>query len=222
MIVRFFLPVTLVSLAFYCQSQNIGILNSVKLPNYIEVILAFVIFDFFIYLQHVFFHKIPVLWKLHQVHHADLDLDVTSGLRFHTIEIVASMFIKYALVVTVGPPLLAIFLFEIILNACSMFNHSNVKIPNFIDKSLRWIIVTPDMHRIHHSTENKEINSNFGFNLTWWDRLLGTYVAEPQLGQKNMNIGLKYVQNESEATYILNLLKMPFTKTEKNSTLQRN
>ncbi|MCB0356009.1 MAG: sterol desaturase family protein [Bdellovibrionales bacterium] len=218
-VLRFLMPTSLVALTIFCSDRNWGVLNYTDWPLAVEVAIAFVFFDFAIYLQHVLVHAIPLLWRLHQVHHADMDLDVTSGARFHTLEMILSMFIKYSLVVFIGPPVLAVMIFEWVLNAAAMFNHSNVVIPPAIDKWLRWWIVTPDMHRIHHSTKIAETNSNFGFNLPWWDRLFGTYKAEPQLGQIHMQIGLDYVTNEQEATRFISLLKMPFVKRSDDYTL---
>lgn len=212
-ILRFAFPLTLLGWTQFAQEQNWGILNYLQWPFFLEVGIAFVVFDFAIYLQHVLVHFVPLLWRLHQVHHADLDLDVTSGARFHTIEMILSMLVKFSLVVLLGPSLLAVLIFEVVLNAAAMFNHSNVNIPMKLDKFLRWAIVTPDMHRVHHSKIISEANTNFGFNLPWWDRLFGTYLSEPKLGQENMNIGLSYVKNEKEASQLWSMLKMPFTNS---------
>ncbi|MCB0389804.1 MAG: sterol desaturase family protein [Bdellovibrionales bacterium] len=214
LILRFLMPISLIALALFSQERGWGVFNYTDWPLALEVVLAFVFFDFAIYLQHVLVHAVPLLWRLHQVHHADMDLDVTSGARFHTLEMILSMLIKYSLVVMIGPPILAVVIFEVVLNAAAMFNHSNVKMPELVDKILRWIIVTPDMHRIHHSTKVVETNSNFGFNLPWWDRIFGTYIANPQLGQEKMNIGLNYVSDEEEASTLWGMLKMPFTQNQ--------
>ncbi|MEZ5394151.1 MAG: sterol desaturase family protein [Bryobacterales bacterium] len=155
-------------------------------------------FDLAIYFQHVMFHAVPLLWRLHRMHHADLEFDVTTGLRFHPIEILISMGIKLALVAALGPPALAVLTFEIILNATSMFNHGNVRIPARVDRVLRWLLVTPDMHRVHHSVLPNETNSNFGFNLPWWDRLLGTYCAQPRYGHERMTIGIDQYRKRSD------------------------
>ncbi len=146
--------------------------------------------DLAIYLQHVLFHALPLLWRLHHVHHADLEFDVTTGLRFHPVEILLSMGIKLAVVFLLGAPAVAVLLFEVLLNATAMFNHSNVRLPPAVDRWLRWIVVTPDMHRVHHSIDPDETNSNFGFNLTGWDHLFGTYRAQPGQGHEGMTIGL--------------------------------
>lgn len=165
-----------------------GLLHKFKLPYWPAVVLSIVILDFSIYPQHVMFHAIPALWRLHIVHHADVDFDVTTGIRFHPIEIVLSMLIKLAVVAVVGPPVLGVLLFEVLLNALAMFNHGNVRIAPRFERSLRWIIVTPDMHRVHHSVDGKEYSTNFGFNLSCWDRLLGTYLDQPAEGHEGMTI----------------------------------
>ncbi|MEK6593681.1 MAG: sterol desaturase family protein, partial [Pseudomonadota bacterium] len=166
--------------------------------------------DFIIYLQHVTFHAVPVLWRLHRMHHADLDFDVTTGSRFHPIEIALSMLIKFAAIVLLGAPVVAVVLFEVILNAMAMFNHSNVRIPLFIDRALRWFIVTPDMHRIHHSVVRRETDSNYGFNLALWDRLLGTYRPHPSAGQEAMIIGLPEFRDPAQCATFSGMLALPF------------
>ena len=183
-------PLAPVAVAAVAESRGWGILNLVALPLWLKVLLALVVLDLVIYLQHVMFHALPVLWRLHRMHHADLDFDVTTGSRFHPIEIVVSVSIKMAAVVLIGPPAVAVLVFEILLNGASMFNHGNVRLPAGVDRALRWIVVTPDMHRVHHSDVPAETNSNFGFNLPWWDRLFGTYRAQPSLGHEYMMIGI--------------------------------
>ena len=155
-----------------------------------EGLVAVIALDLVIYAQHVVFHAVPVLWRLHRMHHADLEFDVTTGVRFHPVEIGLSMLIKFAVVALLGAPAAAVLIFEVLLNATSMFSHSNVRLRERIDRVLRWMVVTPDMHRVHHSTERRETDSNFGFNLPWWDRLFGTYRAQPQAGHERMQIGL--------------------------------
>jgi sterol desaturase/sphingolipid hydroxylase (fatty acid hydroxylase superfamily) len=176
----------------WCESQawGWGLLNTTALPAWAKVVLAVVLLDFAIYLQHVMFHAVPALWRLHRMHHADLDFDVTTGVRFHPIEILLSTGLKLAVIAALGAPVLGVIIFEVILNATSMFNHGNVSLPQRLDSVLRWIVVTPDMHRVHHSAVPNETNSNFGFNLPWWDRLLGTYKAQPAAGHQGMTIGL--------------------------------
>ena len=183
-------PLAPVALAVVAESRGWGILNLFALPFWLEALIALVVLDLVIYLQHVMFHALPVLWRLHRMHHADLDFDVTTGSRFHPIEILVSVSIKMAAVVLLGPPAVAVLVFEILLNGTSMFNHGNVRLPAGLDRVLRWVVVTPDMHRVHHSDVPAETNSNFGFNLPWWDRLFGTYRAQPNLGHEHMTIGI--------------------------------
>lgn len=189
-VLRFVLPLGATGVAIVVRERGWGILNVISLPSWAVVPIAIVVFDFAIYLQHVLFHTVPALWRLHMVHHADLDFDVTTGVRFHTIEILISMAIKLGAVTTLGPPPIAVLAFEILLNATSMFSHSNVRLPLWLDRVLRVVVVTPDMHRVHHSCIVQETNSNFGFNLPWWDLLLGTYRGQPADGHESMNIGL--------------------------------
>ena len=167
-------PAAAIGVAAFAASNGWGLLNYYELPFVVAVLLSIVVLDFIIYLQHVLVHAVPALWRLHRVHHADLDFDVTTGARFHTIEIILSMLIKFATIIVLGPPLLAVVIFEVILNAMAMFNHANVRLPLALDKVLRLFVVTPDMHRVHHSVEDDEANSNFGFNLSLWDRMFGT------------------------------------------------
>ena len=172
--------------------------------------LAVIVMDFVIWLQHVVFHAVPVLWRLHRVHHADLDYDLTTGSRFHPIEIGLSMLIKMATVVVLGPPVLAVVVFEVLLNAAALFNHGNIRLPGGLDRMLRWVIVTPDMHRVHHSVELDESNTNFGFNLVWWDRLFGTYREQPRAGQVGMVIGLQGHTDPREVARLDGMLRLPF------------
>jgi sterol desaturase/sphingolipid hydroxylase (fatty acid hydroxylase superfamily) len=176
--------------AVFAAEQGVGLLHWMTLPLWAAVVVTLLGLDFAIYLQHVIFHAVPVLWRLHRVHHADLGFDATTGLRFHPIEIFLSLGLKVAVVVLLGATPWAVVAFEVILNTSSVFNHSNVAIPESTDHWLRWGIVTPDMHRIHHSTRVVETNSNFGFSVSWWDRLCGTYRAAPALGQLGMEVGL--------------------------------
>ena len=191
-------PLAPVALAVVAGSRGWGVLNLVGLPFWLEIVLAVVVLDLAIYLQHVMFHAVPALWRLHRMHHADLDFDVTTGTRFHPVEILVSVAIKMAAVALLGPPAVAVLIFEVLLNGTSMFNHSNVRLPARLDRVLRWIVVTPDMHRVHHSDAPAETNSNFGFNLPWWDRLFGTYRAQPGLGHERMTIGLDTFRERRE------------------------
>ena len=213
-IVRLLFPLVPMSMALLAQERGWGLFNNLGVPYLLEVTVAVIVLDFVIYLQHVLFHAVPLLWRFHMVHHADLDLDVTSGVRFHPIEIILSMGIKLAAVGSLGLPALAVFIFEILLNGTSMFNHSNVFIPLKLDRIIRLLIVTPDMHRVHHSVILRETDSNYGFILSWWDRLLGTYRAQPAKGHQWMTIGLSRFLDEKRQT-LLWLLALPFLKKAK-------
>ncbi len=190
-LVRLTYPIAAVGLALLAEQNGWGLFNLFDVSVWVAVLVSVVALDFAIYLQHVLFHAVPALWRLHRMHHADLGFDVTTGLRFHPIEILLSMGIKMGVVVALGPPAVAVLLFEVILNATAMFNHSNIRIPEGIDRVLRLVVVTPDMHRVHHSVIRSETDSNYGFNLPWWDRLLGTYTAEPKGGHEGMTIGFE-------------------------------
>lgn len=190
-ILRLSLPVLAVGLAVIAEDRGWGLFNALDVPVWFAALASILLLDLAIYLQHVMFHAVPGLWRLHRMHHADLDFDATTGLRFHPVEILLSMVIKLAVVAALGPPAFAVLLFEIILNATSLFNHANIDLPRPIDRLLRWIVVTPDMHRVHHSIDPRETNSNYGFNLPWWDRLLGTYIDQPAKGHREMEIGIE-------------------------------
>lgn len=202
-----------VGIALVAQERGWGLFNNLALPGWLAVLCAVLALDLAIYLQHVMFHAVPVLWRLHMVHHADLDIDVTTGLRFHTIEILLSMGIKAAAIILLGAPAAAVLIFEVLLNATSMFNHSNVRMPVWLDRMLRILVVTPDMHRVHHSIIKRETNSNFGFNLPWWDYLLGTYRSQPSQGHEEMTLGLKQFRDESKADRLHWMLSMPLWGT---------
>jgi len=189
--VRLVFPVVAVGMALVAERHGWGLFNIVATPAWLAFTSSVLVLDLAIYLQHVMFHAVPALWRLHRMHHADLEFDVTTGLRFHPGEILLSMGIKLAVVVVLGPPAAAVLVFEVLLNATSMFNHSNVRLPAGLDRMLRLIVVTPDMHRVHHSIHPSETNSNFGFNLPWWDRLLGTYRPQPREGHEEMTIGIE-------------------------------
>jgi len=209
-LVRAIFPAAAVGMALITTERQWGLLNNVDLTPWSAVITAVIMLDFIIYLQHVMFHAIPTLWRLHMVHHTDLDIDVTTGNRFHPVEILLSMLIKFAAITVIGPPVAAVVIFEVILNATSMFNHSNVRIPKQIDRILRLFIVTPDMHRVHHSVIKRETNSNYGFSLPWWDRLLGTYRDQPAAGHIAMTIGLDQFR-KPEQLNLPHLLILPVT-----------
>ncbi|MCW8983033.1 MAG: sterol desaturase family protein, partial [Gammaproteobacteria bacterium] len=205
-ILRLIFPAAAVGVAAFAAENGQGLLNYYEVPFTVAVVISVIAMDFIIYLQHVLVHGVPVLWRLHRVHHADPDYDVTTGARFHTIEIILSMLIKFATIVVLGPPVVAVILFEIILNATAMFNHSNVGLPKGLDRVLRLFLVTPDMHRVHHSVEDDEANSNFGFSLTWWDRLFGTYRAEPRAGQIGMTIGIHKYHEPKQVSWLPGML----------------
>jgi sterol desaturase/sphingolipid hydroxylase (fatty acid hydroxylase superfamily) len=190
-VVKLLFPVAAVGMAVYAREHGWGLFNAIEIPGALAVAATVVALDLIIYLQHVMVHAVPALWRLHRMHHADLDFDVTTGARFHPIEIVLSMVIKLAAVVVLGAPPAAVVIFEVVLNATAMFNHGNLRLPAGVDRVLRLFVVTPDMHRVHHSVVPAETNSNFGFNLPWWDRLLGTYRAQPAAGHEGMTIGIE-------------------------------
>jgi len=219
-LLRIIFPVTAVGVALIASERQWGLFNNIELPTWSAVIMAVVIMDFVIYLQHVLFHAIPMLWRLHMMHHTDLDIDVTTGNRFHPLEIILSMIIKMTVIIVIGPPVLAVIIFEVVLNATSMFNHSNVRLPGHIDRVLRLLIVTPDMHRVHHSVIKRETNSNYGFNLPWWDRLFGTYRDQPYAGHIAMTIGLEHYRDPQQLT-LPRLLILPATGRPGNYPINR-
>jgi sterol desaturase/sphingolipid hydroxylase (fatty acid hydroxylase superfamily) len=210
LIIRLLFPAAAVGVAAFAAAQGWGILNHFEVPLWPAIAVAVIVMDLVIYLQHVMVHALPLLWRVHRMHHADLDIDVTTGLRFHPIEIVLSMLIKFATVALLGAPVVAVVLFEVLLNVTSMFNHSNVRIPLGLDRLLRLFVVTPDMHRVHHSIEFDETNSNFGFNLPWWDRLFGTYRAQPRAGHEGMTIGIELFRAQRDVVGFFNMLLIPF------------
>ena len=197
-LVRILFPTAAVGLALVAEANGWGVLNVVAVPDLLAIFTAIVLLDLIIYAQHMLLHAVPLLWRLHRMHHADLEIDVTTGIRFHPVEILLSMVIKLGAVVVLGAPALGVMIFEVLLNATSMFNHSNVRLPVGVDRWLRRILVTPDMHRVHHSIVARETNSNFGFNLLWWDRLFGTYRDQPAAGHEAMTIGLPQFRDPSE------------------------
>jgi sterol desaturase/sphingolipid hydroxylase (fatty acid hydroxylase superfamily) len=198
LILRLLAPGAAIAVAIAAQAHGWGLLATTALPDWAKVLTAIVALDLAIYLQHVLFHGVPMLWRLHRVHHADTDFDVTTGTRFHPIEILVSTGIKCAAVAAIGAPAVAVLAFEVILNATAMFNHANARLPESVDRWLRWFVVTPDMHRVHHSVVGSETNSNFGFNLPYWDRLFGTYRAQPAHGHTAMTIGLDAFRDPTE------------------------
>jgi sterol desaturase/sphingolipid hydroxylase (fatty acid hydroxylase superfamily) len=207
--VRVLVPTAAVGAALYAAGNGVGLIHGLHLRLSVAALIGFLALDLAIYVQHVVFHKVPVLWRLHRMHHADLDIDVTTGVRFHPFEILISLLIKIALILALGIPVVAVILFEVVLNVTSMFNHSNVSMPAWLDRALRFIVVTPDMHRVHHSILRHETDSNFGFNLPWWDRLFGTYRAQPEAGHLGMTIGIPAFRDPRELR-IDRLLTQPF------------
>ena len=209
LVARLLLPGGAIAAALWAESHGVGLFNSLQWRDGLAVLLAVVMLDLVIYSQHVLFHAVPLLWRLHMVHHADVDIDVTTGLRFHPLEIVVSMLIKMTAVVVLGVPVLAVLIFEVVLNAMAMFNHANVRLPLILDRYLRLLLVTPDVHRVHHSVIRCETNSNFGFNLSLWDRLFGTWKGQPEQGHDGMSIGLEHLQDAP--THKLGfMLRLPF------------
>jgi sterol desaturase/sphingolipid hydroxylase (fatty acid hydroxylase superfamily) len=220
-LVRLIAPTTVVALALVCETQGWGLFQILGWPAWATIPLAVLAMDLAIYLQHVMFHAVPALWRLHRMHHADQEIDVTTGVRFHPIEILLSLGIKFGVVAALGPSAVAVVLFEVLLNATSMFNHSNVRMPLWWDRLLRWIVVTPDMHRVHHSIIVRETNSNFGFNLPWWDRLLGTYRDQPGAGHTGMTIGIEQFRVPGEQR-LDRMLTQPFRDDVRNYPLGRS
>lgn len=191
-LMAFALPLLAVGAAMDAETQGWGLFNSIGLPLWLEVIVVVLIFDFAIWLQHLITHKVPLLWRLHRVHHADVEMDVTTAIRFHPVEIALSMLLKIGLVYLLGPAAVAIVVFEIVLNGTAMFNHSNLALPQWLDRHVRKVLVTPDMHRVHHSVHRYEHDSNYGFSLSIWDRVFGTYIAQPEDGHDAMAVGLQW------------------------------
>lgn len=206
---RVIFPTAAVSAALWLESQNIGLFNLISVPPIIAGIICFVVLDFIVWLEHLVSHKWPILWRIHRMHHADNGFDVTTALRFHPLEIVLSMAWKILIIALLGAPAATVLVFEIVLNGMAMFNHSNIKLPQFIDRFIRPIFVTPDMHRVHHSTDHVETDSNYGFNFSFWDRLFSTYNAQPKLGHEKMEIGLNEFRGR-QSSKLLWTLMLPF------------
>lgn len=209
-ILRLLFPAAAVGMAAWTSAQGWGLLNYYEVSLLPAAILSIIVMDLIIYLQHVMVHAVPMLWRLHRVHHADLDYDVTTGSRFHPLEIILSMGIKFATIVVLGPPVVAVVIFEVVPNGMAMFNHGNVRLPLGLDRVLRWFVVTPDMHRVHHSVEDDEANSNFGFNLSLWDRIFGTYRDQPRAGHEGMTIGIHKYRDPKLVSWLSGLLVFPF------------
>ena len=210
-LLRLAFPVVAVGTAVTAAERGWGLFNSVEVPAWVAVVVSMVLLDLVIWAQHVMFHRVPILWRLHRMHHSDVDFDVTTALRFHPLEIALSMLIKMAVVIALGAPAVAVVLFEVILNGMAMFNHGNVRLPARLDRALRMVVVTPDMHRVHHSVHRDETNSNYGFNLSIWDHLFATYRAQPRDGHDRMTIGLERFRRPG-ARGLLRLLAQPFLR----------
>ncbi len=209
-LLRLIFPTATLGMATFASEHRWGLFNYYEIAIFPAMIISIIIMDFVIYLQHVMVHAVPALWRIHCVHHADPDYDVTTGARFHPLEIILSMMIKFSIILVLGPPLVAVILFEVILNGLAMFNHGNVGLPRTVERPLRYLIVTPDMHRVHHSIEADEANTNFGFNLSCWDRLFGTYRDQPRAGHQQMDIGIRTFRDTKRCARLPGMLAMPF------------
>ena len=210
LVLRVLFPAAAVGIAYTAAESGWGLFNRVDLPYWLEVLVAVLLLDLAIYLQHMLMHRVPLLWRLHRVHHADLDIDMTTGSRFHTLEIIVSMLIKWVVIFLLGPALLAVLIFETLLNGMAVFNHANVRLPATIDRLLRLLLITPDVHRVHHSILRHETNSNFGFNLSIWDRAFGTYIDQPEKGHSAMTIGIPEFRDPEQVDKLPGMLKLPF------------
>jgi len=202
------MPLLAVGAALDAGQLGSGLFNHLDWPLWLETMVTVLLLDFSIWLQHLMTHKIPILWRLHRVHHADRDIDVTTAIRFHPVEIALSMLLKIGLVYLLGPSAFAVILFEILLNGTAMFNHANIKLPLKLDAIIRRVLVTPDMHRVHHSNIRKEHDSNYGFALSIWDRLFGTYIDQPEKGHDDMTIGLQW--QDDRPSSLAWILALPF------------
>lgn len=210
MVLRLLFPAAAVGLALSVADIGWGLFNLLDLPFWFEAAAAVLLLDLAIYLQHILMHRVPLLWRLHRVHHADLDIDLTTGSRFHTIEIIVSMLIKWGVILLLGPALVAVLIFELLLNGMAIFNHANVSLPPAVEKVVRYLLVTPDMHRVHHSTVKRETDSNYGFNLSIWDRVFGTYIDQPEMGHDGMTIGISEFRDAKQVDRLPGMLALPF------------
>ena len=215
LVLKLIFPIMATGLAFFAMGKGWGLFNNIELPFFIRVVTSMLLLDGAIYIQHAMFHSLPLLWRFHRMHHTDMDLDVSSGARFHPVEIIISMGIKLSVIVVPGPPVTAVILFEVLLNFTAMFNHGDIYISPKIDRILRCFVVTPDMHRVHHSVSAKETNSNFGFNFPWWDTMFGTYKAQPEKGHSSMTIGISKFRNP-ENLHLHRMLIQPFINEKKS------
>jgi len=217
LLIRVFFPMAAVGIALIISEQQIGLLNLIEIHPIAAVMLSVILLDCAIYWQHRLMHKFPLLWRMHRVHHADPEFDVTTGLRFHPFEIAISMIYKTLIIAILGAPVLAVLIFELLLNAGSLFNHGNINLTAKIDTALRRVIVTPDMHRIHHSTDAIESNRNFGFALSWWDHLFGSYQSTPSVAHEEMPIGLDEYRDPKHAVFLTGVLSIPFINAHKKT-----
>jgi sterol desaturase/sphingolipid hydroxylase (fatty acid hydroxylase superfamily) len=209
-VLRLLFPAAAVGIALAVAEMGWGLFNLLTLPFWLEVIAAVLLLDLAIYLQHILMHRVSLLWRLHRVHHADLDIDLTTGSRFHTIEIIVSMLIKGVVILLLGPALIAVLVFEVLLNGMAIFNHANVSLPSAVERVVRYLLVTPDMHRVHHSTVKRETNSNYGFNLSVWDRIFSTYIDQPEKGHDKMTIGIAEFRDAKQVDQLPGMLALPF------------
>lgn len=216
LLVRLVFPAAAVGVALFCEQASWGFFHAVESPHWLAIGGSVILLDLAIYFQHVLFHAVPSLWRFHRMHHADTEFDVTTGLRFHPVEILLSMVIKFVVVAALGAPAVAVLIFEVLLNGTAMFNHANVRLPSELDRALRWFLVTPDMHRVHHSIHRDETDSNFGFNLPWWDRIFGTYLPQPRDGHEGMTIGIDRFRDPREQ-WLDRMLTQPFRSGSQES-----
>jgi len=209
---RIVFPAAAVGAALWAESQGIGLFNLVGVPVWVAALVSIIVLDFAVWLEHLLSHKIPLLWRIHRMHHADTGFDLTTALRFHPLEIIISMFWKVGVVLALGTPAWSVLVFEVILNGTAMFNHANIALPQKIDRLVRLVLVTPDMHRVHHSTIRQETDSNYGFSLSLWDRLFATYTAQPAKGHVEMDIGLDQYRDPRQPSGLIWSLLVPFRK----------
>jgi len=209
-VLRLLFPAAAVGIALSVGEMGWGLFNLLTLPFWFEIVAAVLLLDLAIYLQHILMHRAPLLWRLHRVHHADLDIDLTTGSRFHTIEIIVSMLIKGVVILLLGPALIAVLVFEVLLNGMAIFNHANVSLPPAVERVVRYLLVTPDMHRVHHSTVKRETDSNYGFNLSIWDRMFRTYIDQPEMGHDKMTIGIAEFRDAKQVDQLPGMLALPF------------
>jgi len=210
LVLRLLFPAAAVGIALSVGEMGWGLFNLLTLPFWFETVAAVLLLDLAIYLQHILMHRVPLLWRLHRVHHADLDIDLTTGSRFHTIEIIVSMLIKGVVILLLGPALIAVLVFEVLLNGMAIFNHANVSLPPAVERVVRYLLVTPDMHRVHHSTIKRETDSNYGFNLSIWDRMFRTYIDQPEMGHDKMTIGIAEFRDAKQVDQLPGMLALPF------------